>query len=59
MLTEPIFYSGTGAYDFQYLDYLERKYKYDKVWLSEKKNCICVDKQTQSRVCCCQKPYHQ
>lgn len=38
MLTEPIFYSGTGAYDFQYLDLLERKYKYDKKWLSEKKN---------------------
>ena len=38
MLIEPIFYSGTGCYDFQYLDYLERKYKYDKVWLSEKKN---------------------
>jgi len=38
MLTEPIFYSGTGVYDFQYLDFLERKYKYDKNWLSEKKN---------------------
>ncbi|MCK5039582.1 MAG: SEC-C domain-containing protein [Candidatus Aenigmarchaeota archaeon] len=38
MLTEPIFYSGTGVYDFQYLDFLERKYKYDKKWLSEKKN---------------------
>jgi len=38
LLTEPIFYSGTGVYDFQYLEYLERKYKYDKKWLSEKKN---------------------
>lgn len=38
MLTEPIFYSGTGVYDFQYLDFLERKYKYDKNWLSEIKN---------------------
>jgi hypothetical protein len=38
MLTEPIFYSGTGVYDFQYLDFLERKYKYDKEWLSENKN---------------------
>jgi hypothetical protein len=38
MFREPIFYSGTGAYDFQYLDLLERKYKYDKNWLSEKKN---------------------
>ncbi len=38
MFIEPIFYSGTGVYDFQYLDFLERKYKYDKNWLSEKKN---------------------
>lgn len=38
MLKEPIFYSGTGVYDFQYLEFLERKYKYDKSWLSEKKN---------------------
>jgi len=38
MLTEPIFYSGTGVYDFQYLDFLERKYKYDKNWLLENKN---------------------
>ena len=38
MLTEPIFYSGTGVYDFQYLDFLEKKYKYDKQWILEKKN---------------------
>jgi len=38
MLTEPIFYSGTGVYDIQYLDLLERKYKYDKEWLLKKKN---------------------
>ncbi len=38
MLTEPIFYSGTGVYDFQYLDFLERKYKYDKEWLFENKD---------------------
>lgn len=37
MLTEPIFYSGTGVYDFQLLDFLEKKYKYDKQWLLEKK----------------------
>jgi len=37
MLTEQIFYSGTGVYDVQYLDFLERKYKFDKNWLSEKK----------------------
>ncbi len=38
MLAEPIFYSGTGVYDIQYLDFLERKYKYDKNWLLEEKN---------------------
>jgi len=37
MLTEPIFYAGTGVYDFQYLEFLERKYKYDKKWLSDEK----------------------
>ena len=38
MLVEPIFYSGTGVYDFQYLDYLERKYKHDIKWLTENKS---------------------
>lgn len=38
MLTEPIFYSGTGVYDFQYLNFLEKKYKYDKEWLLKNKN---------------------
>jgi hypothetical protein len=38
ILQEAIFYSGTGVYDFQYLDFLEKKYKYDKKWLLEKKN---------------------
>ena len=37
-LTEPIFYSGDGVYNFQYLDFLERKYKYDIDWLSENKS---------------------
>ncbi len=38
VLTEAIFYSGDGVYNFQYLDFLERKYKYDRDWLSENKN---------------------
>src|ERR1700674_3335066 len=38
MLMEPIFYSGTGVYDFQYLEFLDRKYKYDKKWLTKEKN---------------------
>ena len=38
LLIEPIFYSGTGVYDFQYFDFLERKYKYDMKWLAENKS---------------------
>jgi hypothetical protein len=37
MLVEPIFYSGSGAYDFQYLEFLEKKYKYDEKWLAKNK----------------------
>ncbi|WP_094551565.1 NERD domain-containing protein [Petroclostridium xylanilyticum] len=37
MLIEPIFYSGTGVYDFQYMEFFERKYKYDIEWLACKK----------------------
>lgn len=33
MLMEPIFYSGTGVYDFQYLDFISKKYQYDSDWL--------------------------
>lgn len=33
MFIEPIFYSGDGLYDFQYLEFLGRKYKYDEEWL--------------------------
>ena len=31
---EPIFYAGDGIYDFQYLEYLQKKYKYDENWLT-------------------------
>jgi hypothetical protein len=37
MLTEAIFYSGPDVYDFQYLDFLDKKYKYDKEWLKRNK----------------------
>lgn len=33
MMVEPIFYSGTGVFDFQYLEFLHEKYKYDTEWL--------------------------
>ncbi len=35
---EPIFYSGDGLYDFQYMEFLKNKYKYDEPWLNENKN---------------------
>lgn len=35
---EPIFYAGDGIYDFQFLEHLENKYKYDKEWLIINKN---------------------
>ena len=57
MLVESIFYSGTGVYDFQYLEFLERKYRYDKHWLSEKKNFNI--KQTQSTVRCIKQVLHE
>jgi hypothetical protein len=36
-MVEPMFYAGDGVYDFQYLEYLEPKYKYDRQWLSQNK----------------------
>jgi hypothetical protein len=37
-MMEPMFYAGDGVYDFQYLEYLEPKYKYDKQWLLQNKS---------------------
>lgn len=37
---EPIFYSGTGVYDFQYLESLERKYQHDGEWLKVNKGFV-------------------
>jgi hypothetical protein len=36
MMTEPIFYSGSGAYDFQYLDFAIDKYRDDAAWIYER-----------------------
>lgn len=33
-MVEPIFYGGEGAYDFQYLEMAERRYRDDKNWLA-------------------------
>ncbi len=34
-MTEPIFYSATGAYDFQYLELAVEKYRNDAPWVQE------------------------
>lgn len=36
-MIEPMFYSGDGVYDFQYLEYLEKKYSHDQEWLLNNK----------------------
>jgi hypothetical protein len=38
MFIEPIFYASDGVYDFQYTDFLERKYRYDRQWLLKNRN---------------------
>lgn len=35
MMTEPIFYGGSGAYDFQYWELAPKKYQYDQKWLRD------------------------
>ena len=35
MASEPIFYSATGAYDFQYLEFAVDKYRNDSCWIRE------------------------
>lgn len=37
MLVEPIFYGGSGAYDFQYLEFAVKKYRADDGWLLREK----------------------
>lgn len=33
LMTEPIFYSGSGAFDFQYLEFAVEKYREDEQWI--------------------------
>jgi hypothetical protein len=35
MMTEPIFYSGSGAYDFQYFEFAVGKYQNDEAWINQ------------------------
>ncbi|WP_288790394.1 hypothetical protein [uncultured Elizabethkingia sp.] len=43
ILKEIIFYSGTGAYDFQYMDYFEKKYELDQNWMKNKYDIELID----------------
>lgn len=36
-MTEPIFYGGSGAYDFQFLELARKRYQFDIKWLTENK----------------------
>lgn len=38
MFKETMFYSGTGAYDYQYTKWVTEKYKYDVDWLSKSRS---------------------
>jgi hypothetical protein len=40
MVAESIFYAGSGAYDFQYLEFAAQKYRHDRAWI---RNHIGVD----------------
>ncbi len=40
MIKETIFYSGSGAYDYQMVNFLETKYKNDKKWLKENRGFL-------------------
>jgi hypothetical protein len=42
-MTEPIFYGGSGAYGFQFLDLAAERYKFDTHWLVEKKQISVED----------------
>jgi Predicted metal-binding protein related to the C-terminal domain of SecA len=37
-MREPIFYSGDSVYDYEYMKFLNAKYKYDTQWLKDNKD---------------------
>lgn len=37
VMTEPIFYGGSGAYDFQYWEFAPKKYQEDDAWIKANK----------------------
>lgn len=39
-MREPIFYAGDSVYDYEYMKFLNAKYKYDTQWLKENKDFV-------------------
>ena len=42
-IREAIFYGGDNLYDYEYINFLYKKYKYDVAWLKENKGFICEE----------------
>lgn len=42
-MTEPMFYGGSGAYGFQFLDLATKRYKFDGQWLADEKHISVED----------------
>ena len=42
-IREAIFYGGDNLYDYEYKNFLYKKYKYDAAWLKENKGFICEE----------------
>ena len=43
MMAEPIFYGGSGAYDFQYWEFAPKKYHEDEEWVTKNKGLSVAD----------------
>ena len=42
-IREAIFYGGDNLYDYEYINFLFRKYKYDVAWLKDNKGFVCEE----------------
>lgn len=47
LMSEPIFYGGSGAYDFQYLEFAVKKYENDKEWIQRDRG---IDVSTMAQI---------
>lgn len=42
-IREAIFYGGDNLYDYEYINFLYKKYKYDIAWLKDNKGFVCEE----------------